>query len=191
MLDIYKRPAGPRRMAIPQPREVGEGRKPPPAPVVVDRATECHVTPPGVALRMAQYLEVEPGQNVLEPSAGTGNLIQALRDAGTCLPMIGAVEQHNTLCDALRERFPRLALHQRCFLEFAGIVALQFDRVLMNPPFKTARKHVEAGERLLRPGGVLVALVPITFKRGATLEELPTNTFASAKVWTKIIRIDL
>jgi len=176
-------------MAIPQPREVGEGRKPPPAPVVVDKATECHVTPSSVALRMAQYLEYEPGQDVLEPSAGTGSLIQALRDTGTPLPMIDAIEQHTTLCEVLRERFPRLALHQRCFLEFAGIVARQFDAVIMNPPFRAARQHVDAAERLLRLGGVLVALVPITFKRGLVLEELPNDIFASAKVWTKIIRI--
>lgn len=52
------------------------------APVVVDRATECHVTPAGVAARMARYLGPTGDYLTLEPSAGTGALIKALLASG-------------------------------------------------------------------------------------------------------------
>lgn len=61
----------------------------------------------------------------------------------------------------------------------------------MNPPFSDVRKHVAAALALLAPGGALVALVPVTFQhdRAETLETLPDDTFSTARVNTKIIRI--
>lgn len=71
-----------------------------------------------------------------------------------------------------------------------------YPRIIMNPPFSEVRKHIAAALTLLGRGGheahaVLVALVPTTFvhPNAETLEILPTDTFATAKVHTKIIRI--
>ena len=49
--------------------------------VQVVAAPQLFPTPPEIAAQMVEYLEIEPGMTVLEPSAGTGNLVQAVRDA--------------------------------------------------------------------------------------------------------------
>ncbi|WP_310530751.1 methyltransferase type 11 [Novosphingobium sp.] len=159
--------------------------------VAVDRFTECHVTPADVAARMVEYLDVSPSQcgQVLEPSAGTGNLSRALSTAGFGPSQIVQVERHIRLSQGLHD-FGSVA--NRCFLEYAAEMRgrAEFDRIIMNPPFSDVRKHVAAARDLLAPGGVLVALVPVTFREGQeTLETLPPDTFANAKVYTKIIRI--
>lgn len=157
--------------------------------VAVDRFTECHVTPADVAARMVEYLDASPSQcgQVLEPSAGTGNLSRALIAAGFGPSQIVQVERHIRLSQGLHD-FGGVV--NRCFLEYAAETSTRFDRVIMNPPFSDVRKHVAAARDLLAPGGVLVALVPMTFREGQeTLETLSADTFAHAKVNTKIIRI--
>jgi len=66
----------------------------------------------------------------------------------------------------------------------------------MNPPFKAIKKHINAALSLLgtdaHDTAVLVALVPVTFNHdeAETLEELPRDTFSTAQVSTKIIRVE-
>lgn len=182
----YTRPAKPLGLTVKRREDFPKiGAAPSVEIVTVDRFTECHVTPADVAGRMVRYLG-EPGRT-LEPSAGTGNLSRALdlpRD------MLTQVERHIRLSQGL-DQFG--AVVNRCFLEWAAEVkgAQSFARVIMNPPFSDVRKHVAAARGLLAPGGVLVALVPCTFDAPGmeTLENLDENTFANAKVRTKIIRI--
>lgn len=162
--------------------------------VTVDKATECHVTPPDVAARMVRYLGETSDILTLEPSAGTGNLSRALLDSGHSPRELCQVERHNTLAAGLRGLGPVI---NRCFLEYAAEARgkVQFPRILMNPPFSAVRKHIAAARSLLGKGGhecaTLVALVPITFDASdaETLEILPVDTFATARVATKIIRI--
>jgi phospholipid N-methyltransferase len=162
------------------------------APVMVDRATECHVTPPDVARRMVDYLAPEPHHTTLEPSAGTGNLVAALLNYGVRETNISKVERHVKLASLLSERFSRVC--NQCILDYAAESAgkVFYDRVIMNPPFSDVRKHVEAALSLLWPSrGVLVALVPVTFQHpdAETLETLPPDTFITVRVNTKLIRI--
>lgn len=163
--------------------------------VAVDKFTECHVTPPDVAARMVRYLGEPPaaGGWTLEPSAGTGNLSRALVNAG--YTRIQQVERHIRLSQGLSE-FGGVA--NQCFLEFAAEMQgrAEYLRVIMNPPFRDVRNHVAAARRLLWQGHewaapCLVALVPVTFQADEfeTLEHLGPDTFATAKVHTKIIRI--
>lgn len=167
----------------------------PPEIVAVDRATECHVTPPDVAARMVRYLGETCDRLTLEPSAGTGNLSRALIESGHSPCELVQVERHIRLSHGLRT-FGTVI--NRCFLEYAAEVRgkVEFPRVIMNPPFSDVRKHIAAARRLMGRHGhpvppVLVALVPVTFQADGmeTLEHLPADTFAHAKVRTKIIRI--
>lgn len=164
-------------------------------PVMVDRATECHVTPDDVAARMVEYLGPVGDYLTLEPSAGTGQLSRALIAAGHSKHELVQVERHGTLTAGL---YQYGTVNRRCFLEWAAEIAgkAEFARIIMNPPFSEVRKHVKAALSLLGRHGhvepaVLVALVPITFEHAdaETLEVLPSDTFALAKVNTKIIRI--
>lgn len=183
--------------AMPPPKTLAK-------PVTVDKATECHVTPADVAARMVSYLERVGDVQTLEPSAGTGALIKALYDAGQSPFEVTAIERHLNLyriatsikagngqsCTGFNE----------CFLDYAERAAgkINFQNIIMNPPFKQVRQHIKAALRLLGSNGhdfppTLVALVPITFDDSGfeVMEHLGPDTFASAKVNTKIIRTEL
>jgi hypothetical protein len=158
-------------------------------PIVVHAGSECHVTPPDVALRMADALGDLSSVDVLEPSAGTGNLARATLAAGCNPDRLTMVEMHTGLAAGLRS-IGRVECGD--FLDWAQ-TAPRFGAVVMNPPFSRVKTHVGAAVQLLAPGGVLVALVPITFQHDAfeDLETLSPDTFASAKVHTKIVRYQL
>ena len=169
--------------------------------IEVDRFTECHVTPLDVADRMVEYLGPTRDMLTLEPSAGTGNLIQALYDSGHSRFELTAIERHYGLCKTIQKRFKDnqyIDPIQQCFLEYADEAKgkIEFPRIIMNPPFRDVRKHMKAALSLLGFGGhelcTLIALVPSTYQHDdmETLETLNNETFSSAKVNTKIINIE-
>ena len=185
-IEIKKRSAAPERALTPIPEMV-----------TVDSATECHVTPPDVARRMADYLGRVGEESVLEPHAGTGNLIHALIQSGYSNHQITAVERNISLCEVIKNRFSErnIAPINECFLNYTECTQEQqrFSRIIMNPPFKQVKKHMTAALSLLDSDyseATLVALVPITYQHNnaETLEELSRDTFVTAKVSTKIIR---
>ena len=163
--------------------------------IAVDRATECHVTPDDVARRMVDYLGPQGDYLTLEPSAGTGQLARALIASGHSPAELTMIERHYKLAAGLHRIGPTI---NRCFLEYADEVKgkAEFPRIIMNPPFREARRHVAAALSLLGRGGhvepaTLVALVPVTFEHPEAehLETLPPDTFSTARVHTKIIRM--
>ncbi len=175
--------------AIPEVREIQE-------PLVIDRVSECHVTPADVAGRMVDYLGRPGDLNTLEPSAGTGALVSALLASGHNPNVICAVERHHKLARTVRRL--GVAVFEGCFLEYAERVwgRVEFPRIIMNPPFSQVRKHLKAARSLLGRNGhqgpsTLVALVTITFEHeGAeTMEILPEDTFSTCRVRTKIVKI--
>jgi hypothetical protein len=194
---VYKMPRRPMPLAVKRRVDFDKVESVPvPEIIAVDKFTECHVTPPDVAARMVRYLGRQGDFQTLEPSAGTGNLAQALIDSGHSPFELTLIERHNTLCSKLY-RF-KCGIINRCFLEYASEARgkVEFPRIIMNPPFSDVRKHIAAARGLLGRNGhqerpVIVALVPITFEAEGmeTLEHLPDDTFSTAKVRTKIIRI--
>ncbi len=199
---LYQRPNKPKQLTVKKREAAPEGALPTlPKPLQVDAYSECHVTPPDVAARMVDYLGSAGDFLTLEPSAGTGNLIQALYAAGHSRCELTAVERHAGLCQAIRQRFTgQLYIDpiNQCFLEYAAEAAakIEFPRIIMNPPFKTVKRHMKAALSLLGYGGhavaTLIALVPVTFQHenADTLETLSRDTFSTAQVSTKIIRIE-
>lgn len=195
--NVYSRPDKPLKIAV---REISRTEKPEhkplPTPVFVDKATECHVTPNRVAFRMVEYLGPRRPFSLLEPQAGTGALIDVLLQNGYEQSDIVAIERHNTLAGGLL--YKDVNVINRCFLDYAseGQGYIQYPRIIMNPPFSAVRAHMASALSLLGRGGhkksaVLVALVPITYQHpdAEELEILPDDTFSTAKVNTKIIRI--
>lgn len=193
---VYRRPAKPLYAPVTRRRDFEALPKAEPVEVVaVDRATECHVTPPDVAARMVRHLGAPGDKLTLEPSAGTGNLSRALIEAGHSRNELVQVERHIKLAGTLHQFG---SVINRCFLEYAEEARgkVEFPRVIMNPPFSEVRTHITAALSLMGRGGHdcaprLVALAPITFQHpdAEELETLPDDTFATAKVRTKIIRI--
>lgn len=193
--EVYRRPAKPMVIPVRRRRDFEPLAKAETVEIVaVDKATECHVTPPGVAARMVEYLGRRGDYLTLEPSAGTGNITRALLASGHSRYELTQVERHNRLAAGLHQYGPVI---NRCFLEYAAEAAgkVEFPRIIMNPPFSAVRKHIAAAVSLMGRGGhaepaCLVALVPVTFEREGfeTLETLPDDTFATARVRTKIVR---
>lgn len=154
----------------------------------VDSGTQCHTTPDNPAAFMVDCLDYKSGLSVYEPHAGTGQLINALINAGVALSDIRAGEMHMTLCEFVRQRFEGLHLEQGDFLNHSG----RYDRIICNPPFKPVIKHMDHVLYCLKPGGIAVCLVPVTYNKieHEELDRLPPDTFAHCNVHTKIIRIE-
>ena len=202
--NIYTRPATAIKMDIPTyaPKNVDQGHIELARPIMVDKGTECHVTPLKVAAEMFYLADIQPGHKVLEPSGGTGNLAFAIMDRGHDPKDITVIEKNWQLVESMVARaeaqmqeYPgnRAIDFNLIHADFLGWIVngRTFDRIVMNPPFKAVKKHIMAAEQALKPGGVLVAIVPNSFLHPTALdlEQLGSNTFANAKVNTKIIKI--
>jgi phospholipid N-methyltransferase len=151
------------------------------AGVQVVAAPQLFPTPADLATRMVELAKIEPHHLVLEPSAGTGNLVRAIRAKGAC---VTSVEVDARLAKALADSF--MNVRHADFLALNPGDLDTFDRVVMNPPFADGAdiKHVRHALTMLREGGILVglcangprqrdALKPIA----ATWEDLPEGTF--------------
>lgn len=168
------------------------------AGVKVVSAPQLFPTPAALAERMVDMAEPRDGERFLEPSAGTGRILQALRATGRSLHIV-AVEVNHSLARALHtahqaatdEAPQEVEVIAADFLETQALG--QFDGIVMNPPFANADdvKHIEHALTLLNPGGRLVAicangprqrarLLPLVEKCGGEWEELPRDTFAEA-----------
>lgn len=112
-------------------------------------------TPEALAYRMACLLGLRGGERILEPSAGLGRLLAAVRVWQPSADLV-AVEIEQDMASHLLRAF---GCHVDCadFLTWSGG---DFDRVIMNPPFKmgTDIKHITRAASMLRPGGRLVSV---------------------------------
>lgn len=193
---LYTRPDKPKHIPVArrEDRPVTPALSDLPELVEVSGLTECHVTPPDTADEMVSWLDVYHRYPVLEPHAGTGNLIKAILDTDEP-PIIEAVELSYDLIQFLYKRFPDddVRFTHSCFLDFAKEINKKYHRIIMNPPFKKVKQHMSAALSLLADeDAVLVALVPITYQHedAQLIDELDNNTFSSAKVHTKIIKFE-
>lgn len=141
------------------------------------------ITPTAWADRMVQEASLEDGMTICEPSAGTGRILDAIAATGLQLA-VTACEICTTLCKHLFDKYQTATLRQGDFLSMT--FSQQFDRIIMNPPFRrgTDVKHINHALRWLKPGGKLVSLCyngeaqrkhlrPIA----ATWEALPAHSF--------------
>jgi phospholipid N-methyltransferase len=171
------------------------------------RAAELFETGHTLADELAAMLDPRPGQRVLEPSAGRGALIRAVRRRCRKAEIV-AVEALPKLCASL----DRQGFGARCtdFLEIRpGDLGELVDRVLMNPPFSRQQDiaHVRHAVRFLRPGGVLVAVMSagVKFRQdraatefrayvegiGGTIQDLPEGSFAAAGTMVRTVVVRL
>ncbi len=153
------------------------------AGIQVVSANQLFPTPPELAERMVLEAEIQPGDSVLDPSAGTGSILRAIVDDGNARAIV-AVEINRDLSEALRREFPLSFIHCRDFLEYQRDYPV--DRIIMNPPFENAVdiKHIKHAVSMLKPGGKLVALCAAGPRQTEQLkpiadswEVLPAGTF--------------
>lgn len=200
---VYQRPGKPQKLIVQSRCTEAPTRAPQlarPEPVILHKGSECWVTPPAIADEMVAALGPSISGPTLEPSAGTGNLIDALQREGHSFEQLMAIEREPALIASIRQRFSgggEFPIIQQCFLDWAEQMrgARHFQHILMNPPFRGVKHHIAAARSLLGGPGhqtaTLVALVPISFEctEASTLRVLPADTFSGITVHTKIIQI--
>jgi protein-L-isoaspartate O-methyltransferase len=164
--------------------------------VEVITAPTLFPTPKATAEYVIELADIGPGMRVLEPSAGTGALLDELPFAVDVV----AVEIMYSLVRILREKYPAYSIVDGDFLEVGRGLGV-FDRIVMNPPFDHGLdiKHIIYARSLLSYGGRLVAICADgprqreTFEPIADLyEPLPEDTFAAqgTRVRTAIVVIE-
>lgn len=166
------------------------------AGVTTIAAPQLFPTPPALAARMVELADIKPGQRVMEPSAGTGRIVDAI---AACVPLdsltVDCIEVNGKLAQGLQARHPGAIVRAFDFLSFDPAPGSLFDAVLMNPPFASGQDvaHVTHAVRFLAPGGRLVAIMSagVLFRSdrktrefrelvetmGGCFDELPANTF--------------
>ena len=120
-------------------------------------------TPESLADRVAELAEVTDDHVILEPSAGTGQLVRAAL-AKAMRAQVTAVEIDPYHADALSGICDDVLRGDFLTIGMDGYGP--FDRVIANPPYlgRTWQKHVDRMIDLLKPGGRLVCVLPWTAK---------------------------
>jgi protein-L-isoaspartate O-methyltransferase len=157
------------------------------AGVQVVSAPQLFPTPRELAEQMIDRADIRAGNRILEPSAGTGNLIRAMGEQmlGEVSGEVVAVEINQQLAVQLRQLFPMTDVRCADFLTCNGDLG-KFDRIIMNPEFQNAAdiKHITHAVHFLKPGGRLVALCANGSRQREALkpladewEDLPAGSF--------------
>lgn len=176
--------------------------------LIVDRkkTLEQFFTPSALAERLCELADVGSGDHVLEPSAGSGNLVNAALARGA---MVTAVEIDELLCRDLMAvgHHGDVFTFRADFLTWRPASALSIDKVLMNPPFSAGKDvaHVRHAWELLGADGTLAAIMgehaffaddraSIAFRDflqeiGATVERIEAGAFkeSGTMVGTRIV----
>lgn len=169
---------------------------------VVDLKKELQFfeTPPELADKLVEMAEIEDEVLCLEPSAGKGNIVDAL--------VRGGVKSENIQCYEINEDFVYI-LQSKGFKTVCSdfiqiqpndvIYGLGYDRVVMNPPFTKQQDidHVLHSLQFLNKGGILVSVMGagvmfrtnqktknfweiIYHMKSYEVEELPEKTFKTS-----------
>jgi phage N-6-adenine-methyltransferase len=113
-------------------------------------------TPKKLIERLLELAELESDHEILEPSAGKGDIADAIRESFNGEDISLSVCEINP---TLREI---LALKNHTIIESNFLnVAKKFDRIIMNPPFENGLDidHVQHAFSLLKPTGRVVAIM--------------------------------
>lgn len=170
---------------------------------------QAFYTPPDVAARLVAGLGVSDFSRVLEPSAGAGAIVAALRklapEAEIC-----AVEINPEMRGRLESADLRVdGLEIGDFLEVTPAVLGAFDVIAMNPPFTKGQdmRHVRHAFAFLGAGGRLAAIMSPGWRfrkdkaarafrewaeeQGAEWTELPAGAFSESgtEIATGILRV--
>jgi predicted RNA methylase len=163
------------------------------AGVTVVSAPQLFPTPKALARDIVRRAGVQNGHRVLEPSAGTGALLEALylETASKVIKDLVAVEVDGRLSSDLQAKWNadvRTGDFLQLTTEAAGGL---FDRIIMNPPFGGGQDilHMRHALKMLAPSGRLVALCAAGPRqrqmfenelepRGGRWEDLPAGSFS-------------
>jgi protein-L-isoaspartate O-methyltransferase len=114
-------------------------------------------TPEPLGFKMVEWLNLKPGDKVLEPSAGHGAIARFFPDTVQAIMVEPSGELSSQLSVVARGRIDRTRFEDLSQNN-------KFDGIAMNPPFgkggKQAMEHLAKAFKHLRDGGRIVAIVP-------------------------------
>ncbi len=150
-------------------------------------APQLFPTPPEIAEKMVEWADLQNNDTILEPSAGTGNILKAIPnlEERCAAGLIKAVEINHPLVKILNESMPYLNVLCDDFLQ-TGDIPRGFSKIIMNPPFKNGEdiEHIAHALTKLTLGGTLVALCANGSRQREKLmpyvtqwEDLPQGSF--------------
>ena len=165
------------------------------------------VTPRPVIDQMIASANIEPGMSVLEPSAGKGDIADAIKATQPGVE-VSTAEISSQLRSILEAKGHKI-VGQDIF-EHAG----KYDRIIANPPFEKGQDvdHVKHYWNLLKPGGRMTVIMgehpffasdkkSVAFREwlesiGGTSEQLPPKSFTGKEsfrqtgVAARVVTID-
>jgi predicted RNA methylase len=166
-------------------------------------------TPAPLARRLVDIADVHDGMIALEPSAGTGRIVDALLVVGAG---VTAIEHHQGRATALAGAYPGVRVIRADFMTWAPPTDWGYARVVMNPPFCKVGEgdgmdHTHRAFGHLHGGGVLVSVLPASVKfrkdrryaefrafvadAGGEIDDLPEDSFkeSGTSVRTVVVRM--
>jgi hypothetical protein len=146
----------------------------------LSKELQFYPTPTAVIEAALYDLYLKEGVTVLEPSAGTGNIVRHLLD-NTKVKHVTSIEVDSQRASQIPTG-PRSAVVCGNFLTERPTAS--FDHVIMNPPFFGTHwmQHVMHGFEFLKPGGTLTAILPITAESGETKKHVAFRKWAEQHV---------
>lgn len=142
-------------------------------------------TPKPLIHQLLNLAELKKGENVLEPSAGKGDILDAIREKYGDTVKLSACEVNTKLSEFLKLKGYKVVASD--FLTLAD----KYDKIIMNPPFENGKDidHVLHAYSVLKKGGRLVAIMSEgvffrKFKKDIAFREFlfETNAYVSEKI---------
>lgn len=136
---------------------------------------EFYPTPEDLAAHMVGMVDLAKVRTVLEPSAGKGDLLDALEKRIKESYYRYDANKYDIDCIEFSEDLRRLLIgkeHRVIFNNFLKFETLKkYDLILMNPPFSEGDKHLLKALELMKDGGQIVCIL-----NAETLKNAYTNT---------------
>lgn len=121
-------------------------------------------TPSSLAKRMVEYAKIEPLDNILEPSAGQGAIVDEILEKCTNVNHVFVCEKMPINLDILKTKYKNkrvsfLSLEDNDFLNHPE-GGMLYDKIIANPPFAKNQDidHVQKMYGLLAEGGRMVVI---------------------------------
>ena len=138
-------------------------------------------TPSWLARDMVALANIASHHTVLEPSAGTGAIIEALSE--TAKWGITAIELNKENFIKLKKSFPYydVVYLNKDFMRY-DFEGASFDRIVMNPPHNHCLTHFVKAAELLSSGGRIVALFHKNYS--TSIQEIYADTWLDVRLYS-------
>lgn len=147
-------------------------------------------TPDKVIDALLRHVHIDRDSVVLEPSAGTGAIVRRLLALGAT---VTAIEVDSGRCQEIqRLSGGGRSLQTGCVNFLRHPQRAVYSHVVMNPPFHGTHwlDHIVHAFGFLRPGGELVAVVPVSAELGTSRRHVEFRAWATERSEYKRLRFE-